>query len=127
MGMWSILEEGRGYEGFNERGGRELEMAYKEGCEHGYKKGYEAAMREMQGGDMGFRGNNGGSYGGGNYGGGSSGGMNNRYAPGYPPSYYDGTQTQTCQRRVLLIGRGEIPSLFKNIKKQCYEPTIRHL
>ena len=75
MGMWSILEEGRGYEGFNERGGRELEMAYKEGCEHGYKKGYEAAMREMQGGDMGFRGNN--------------GGMNNRYAPGYPPSYYD--------------------------------------
>ena len=38
-----------------------------------------------------------------------------------------GTQTQTCQRRVLLIGRGEIPSLFKNIKKQCYEPTIRHL
>lgn len=62
--MWSILEEGRGYEGFNERGGRELEMAYKEGCEHGYKKGYEAAMREMQGGDMGFRGNNGGSYGG---------------------------------------------------------------
>ncbi|WP_317190127.1 hypothetical protein [Barnesiella intestinihominis] len=86
--MWSILEEGRGYEGFNERGGRELEMAYKEGCEHGYKKGYEAAMREMQGGDMGFRGNNGGSYGGGNYGGGSSGGMNNRYAP-YPPSYYD--------------------------------------
>lgn len=27
MGMWSILEEGRGYEGFNERGGRELEMA----------------------------------------------------------------------------------------------------
>ena len=71
MGMWSILEEGRGYEGFNERGGRELEMAYKEGCEHG------------------FRGNNGGSYGGGNYGGGSSSGMNNRYAPGYPPSYYD--------------------------------------
>ena len=38
---------------------------------------------------MGFRGNNGGSYGGGNYGGGSSSGMNNRYAPGYPPSYYD--------------------------------------
>ena len=63
MGMWSILEEGRGYEGFNERGGRELEMAYMEGCEHGNKKGYEAAMREMQGGDMGFRGNNGGSYG----------------------------------------------------------------
>ena len=29
------------------------------------------------------------SYGGGNYGGGSSGGMNNRYSPGYSPSYYD--------------------------------------
>lgn len=29
MGMWSILEEGRGYEGFNQRGGSELEMAYK--------------------------------------------------------------------------------------------------
>ena len=30
MGMWSILEEGRGYEGFNERGGRELEARLQE-------------------------------------------------------------------------------------------------
>lgn len=86
MGMWTILEEGRRFDDFGQRGGdRELEMAYKEGCEHGYKKGYEAAMREMQGGEMGFRGNGGGGYGGGS----SSGGMNNRYSPSYSPSFYD--------------------------------------
>ena len=36
--MWSILEEGRGYEGFNERVGRDIEMAYKERCELHIKK-----------------------------------------------------------------------------------------
>lgn len=61
MGMWEILEEGRGeYDrDFGMRGGNPMEEAYREGCRHGY----ERAMREMQGGEMGYR-NSGGSRGG---------------------------------------------------------------
>ena len=53
MSMWTIMEEGRDDygRGFGMRdGGSEAEMAYREGCRHGYRK----AMEEMQGG-MGFR------------------------------------------------------------------------
>lgn len=57
MGMWTILEEGRGDygRGFGMRdGGSEEEMAYREGFRHGYEK----AMHEVQGG-MGYRENSG--------------------------------------------------------------------
>ena len=74
MGMWTIMEEGRDDygRGFGMReGGSEVEMAYREGCRHGYRK----AMEEMQGG-MGFRE--------GEYGGGSSR-MGERFDyPSYP-------------------------------------------
>lgn len=81
MSMWTIMEEerddyGRGF-GMRE-GGSEVEMAYREGCRHGYRK----AMEEMQGG-MGFR--EGGNYGGGGYSGGTSR-MGERYD--YPPYPY---------------------------------------
>lgn len=67
MGMWEILEEGRGeYDrDFGMRSGNPMEEAYKEGFRHGYEK----AMREMQGGEIGYR-NSGGSRGG-SYSGGS--------------------------------------------------------
>lgn len=53
MGMWRVLEEGRDDYGrdFSMRESDEAERAYKEGCRHGY----ERAMRELQGGDMGER------------------------------------------------------------------------
>ena len=65
MGMWEILEEGRGeYDrDFGMRGGN--------------------PMREMQGGEMGYR-NSGGSRGG-SYSGGSD--MGERRMPGYFPEY----------------------------------------
>lgn len=81
MGMWTIMEEGRDDygRGFGMReGGSEVEMAYREGCRHGYRK----AMEEMKGG-MGFR--EGGNYGGGGYSGGTSR-MGERYD--YPPYPY---------------------------------------
>ena len=51
MGMWEILEEGRGeYDrDFGMRGSNPMEEAYREGCRYGYEK----AMREMQGGEYG--------------------------------------------------------------------------
>ena len=69
MGMWEILEEGRGeYDrDFGMRSGNPMEEAYKEGFRHGYEK----AMREMQGG--------------GSYSGGSD--MSERRMPGYFPEY----------------------------------------
>ena len=81
MGMWEILEEGRGeYDrDFGMRGGNPMEEAYREGCRYGYEK----AMREMQGGEMGYR-NSGGSRGG-SYSGGSD--MGERRMPGYFPEY----------------------------------------
>lgn len=47
MGMWEILEEGRGeYDrDFGMRGGNPMEEAYREGCRHSY----ERAMRETLG------------------------------------------------------------------------------
>lgn len=74
MGMWEILEEGRGeYDrDFGMRGGNPMEEAYREGCRYGY----ERAMREMQGGEMGYR-NSGGSRGG-SYSGGSDMGERRR-------------------------------------------------
>jgi hypothetical protein len=81
MGMWEILEEGRGeYDrDFGMRGGNPMEEAYREGCRYGYEK----AMREIQGGEMGYR-NSGGSRGG-SYSGGSD--MGERRMPGYFPEY----------------------------------------
>lgn len=79
--MWEIMEEGRDDygRGFGMReSGSEVEMAYREGCRHGYRK----AMEEMKGG-MGFR--EGGNYGGGGYSGGTSR-MGERYD--YPPYPY---------------------------------------
>lgn len=79
--MWTIMEEGRDDygRGFGMReGGSEVEMAYREGCRHGYRK----AMEEMKGG-MGFRED--GNYGGGGYSGGTSR-MGERYD--YPPYPY---------------------------------------
>ena len=75
------MEEGRGeYDrDFGMRGGNPMEEAYIEGCRHGYEK----AMREMQGGEMGYR-NSGGSRGG-SYSGGSD--MGERRMPGYFPEY----------------------------------------
>ena len=55
MKMWEIRE---GYDPdeprMGMRGGDESDMAYEEGCRHGYRKGYADAMRESHG-DMGFR------------------------------------------------------------------------
>lgn len=72
MRLWEIRE---GYDPdemrMNMRGGDEAEMAYEEGCKHGYKKGYGDAMKEVSG-EMGYRqggsgsgsrGSSGGSYG----------------------------------------------------------------
>ena len=57
MGMWRILDEWRDdYERSFGMRDDDVEEAYKEGCRHGYEK----AMREMQGGEMGYR-NGGGS------------------------------------------------------------------
>lgn len=54
MNPWNMLEiihEGGDMDDFGMREGRsELDMAYRKGCEHGYRK----AMMEMNGG-MGFR------------------------------------------------------------------------
>lgn len=51
MNPWNMLEIIHEGDDFGMRGGdRELEEAYRKGCEHGYRK----AMREMEGG-MGFR------------------------------------------------------------------------
>lgn len=81
MGMWEILEEGRGeYDrDFGMKSGNPMEEAYKEGFRHGYEK----AMREMQGGEISYR-NSGGSRGG-SYSGGSD--MSERRMPGYFPEY----------------------------------------
>ena len=80
MGMWEILEEGRGeYEHvLGMRRGYPMEEAYKEGFRHGYEK----AIREMQGGEMGFR-----NYGGSRSGGYSGSDMSERRMPGYFPEY----------------------------------------
>jgi len=53
MGMWTILEEGRedNNHDFGMRENSEIERAYKEGCHYGYEK----AIREMQGSEMGER------------------------------------------------------------------------
>ena len=83
MGMWSILEDRDDYgRGFGMRDS--AEEAYREGCKHGYEK----AMREMQGGGMGFRegGNSGSNYGNrGGYGKRGEYGMGERRM--YPPFY----------------------------------------
>ena len=81
MNPWNMLEiihEDDDMGGFGMREGHgELEMAYRKGCEHGYRK----AMMEMNGG-MDFR--EGGNYGGGGYSGGTSR-MGERYDyPSYP-------------------------------------------
>lgn len=71
MGMWTIMEEGRDDygRGFGTREGEsEVEMAYREGCRHGYRK----AMEELHGG-MGFRGGD---------------GMGERRMTGYPEPMY---------------------------------------
>lgn len=80
MGMWTIMEEGRGeYDrDFGMRSGNPMEEAYKEGCRHGYEK----AMREMQGGETGYR-----NYGGSRSGGYSGSEMGERRMPGYFPEY----------------------------------------
>lgn len=66
MGMWSILEEDRNDYGSSFGMRDAADEAYREGCKHGYEK----AMREMRGGDMGFRegGNSRGGYESGRYG-----------------------------------------------------------
>ena len=85
MGMWTIMEEGRDEYGrdFGMRVGN-AEAAYQQGFEEGCRHGYKKAMMEVNGGDMGYRGNYGGgpqSMGNRSYGGGSYG---NRM-PGYLP------------------------------------------
>lgn len=56
MRLWKIRE---GFDpdemSMNMRGEDEVEMAYEEGCKHGYKKGYGDAMKEVSG-EMGYRG-----------------------------------------------------------------------
>ena len=77
--MWTIMEEGRDDygRGFGMReGGSDVEMAYREGCKHGYHK----AMEEMQGG-MGFRGDEG-------YGDRGGYGMGERRMTGYTEPMY---------------------------------------
>lgn len=81
MNPWNMLEiihEGDDMDDFRMRESHsELEMAYRKGCEHGYRK----AMMEMSG-SMGLR--EGGNYGGGGYSGGTSR-MGERYDyPSYP-------------------------------------------
>lgn len=79
MGMWTIMEEGRGEYGrdFGMRSG-EAEMAYKQGYEEGCRHGYRKAMMEARE-DMGFRDN----YGGGSQG--MRGGSYGNRMPGYLP------------------------------------------
>lgn len=76
--MLEIIHEGDDMDDFRMREGRsELDMAYRKGCEYGYRK----AMMEMRGG-IDFR--EGGNYGGGGYSGGTSR-MGERYDyPSYP-------------------------------------------
>lgn len=81
MNPWNMLEiihEGDDIDDFRMREGHsELDMAYRKGCEHGYRK----AMMEMSS-SMGLR--EGGNYGGGGYSGGTSR-MGERYDyPSYP-------------------------------------------
>ena len=85
MGMWTIMEEGRDEYGrdFGMKVGN-AEAAYQQGFEEGCRHGYKKAMMEVNGGEMGYRGNYGGgqqSMGNRSYGGGSYG---NRM-PGYLP------------------------------------------
>lgn len=77
--MWRILDEWRDdYERSFGMRDDDVEESYKEGCRHGYEK----AMREMQGREIGCR-NNGGSRSGGY----SGSDMGERRMPGYLPEY----------------------------------------
>lgn len=68
MRLWKIRE---GFDPdemrMNMRGEDEAEMAYEEGCKHGYKKGYGDAMKEVSG-EMGYRGGGGSGSSSGSYG-----------------------------------------------------------
>ena len=97
MSMWGIIEQSRDDYG-QDMGfrSREEEMAYKEGCRHGYEK----AVREMHG-DMGERMGYREDYGErGGYGNRQGGSYGERRMPGYlPESPYMDNMGERRRRR----------------------------
>lgn len=85
------------------RGEDEAEMAYEEGCKHGYKKGYGDAMKEVSG-EMGYRGGMGYRSGGGS--GSSSGSYGRRMYPPYMGFRDDEEEMESMNERRRRDSRG---------------------
>lgn len=102
MRLWEIREGYDPDERMEMRGSESAEMAYQEGCRHGYKKGYGDAMREVSG-ELGYRS-------GSSYRHGDSTRMGDRhgmggYMPSYP-SYRDEDEYEEMGERRRRDSRG---------------------
>ena len=99
MKLWEIREGYDPDERMEMRGGDSAEIAYHEGCRHGYKKGYGDAMREVSG-EFGYRSGSG-------YRRGESTRMGDRHGMGgYYPSYRDEDEYEEIGERRRRDSRG---------------------